>query len=55
MGNYCVSGRQKKEGLACIECNAVLSDEAICDVCLSLELKHLENLQYIHSYGDLAS
>lgn len=51
MGNYCVSERQKKEVLTCIECHAVLADEHICDVCLGLELKHLENLQYIHSFG----
>ena len=51
MGNYCTTEREKKQHATCIECHAVLEDESICDVCLNAEMKHLENLKYIHQYG----
>jgi hypothetical protein len=50
MGNYCTLSREKKK-LACIECDSVLADEPICDVCLRAEMRYLDNLKYIHQYG----
>ena len=50
MGNYCWIARSKNVD-HCVECDVILDDEKICDVCLGEEMKHLDNLQYIHSYG----
>ena len=53
MGNYCLGYRDKKKSVdKCVECDVILDDEKICDVCLGEEMKYLDNLQYIHSYGN---
>jgi len=55
MGNalitQCGSIRVKEVG-KCIECEIELADENICDVCLKKEMEYLDNLKYIHSFGN---
>ena len=50
MGN-CSMSRIKKNVGTCVECDAELEVEQICDVCLSAEMRYLDNLKYIHSFG----